>query len=197
MADDPAESRPTTREEAAGGLTAYAQQLEELRPAGQRFALRLLGDAHAAEEAVQDAFLGLLKARRPFEGRSAFRTYVFAAVRNCCCDVWRRRLSASGRMREVQPATTAFFRGLTAGGRFPGVSTQLHRKEAREIVRSALDELPERQRTCIVLHDLEGFSYREMAEMLDITVNYVGVLLYKARRRLRDLIDGEELLGGD
>ncbi len=70
-------------------LTAFALQLEELRPAAERFARRLLRHVHDAEEAVQDAFLRLLRARDQFEGRSSLRTYVFAAVRNSCID--RRR----------------------------------------------------------------------------------------------------------
>jgi len=74
------------------------------------------------------------------------------------------------------------------------VSTQMQRQEAREIVRAAIDRLPEQQRACMVLHDLEGLSYRETGEVLGLTANHVGVVLYHARTRLRELIEGGDFL---
>jgi len=141
---------PTGRSGAPEGstpdLTAYARRLEEHRDAALRFAWRLLGDVHDAEEAVQDTFMRLLQAAGDFRGESAFRTYVFSAVRNACLDRRRRRLTRSGNLREVHPATTAFFRNLAPGTRFMGVSTQVQVREAQEIIRAAIDMLPERQR---------------------------------------------------
>jgi RNA polymerase sigma-70 factor (ECF subfamily) len=185
------------RAPAGADLAAYAAQLEELRRPALEFAFRLLGDRHDAEEAVQDAFVRLLQNRDAFRGHSSFRTYVFAVVRNSCVDARRRRVTKSGQLREINPATTAFFQALPAGTRFLGVSTQIERRESQEIVRAAIDRLPERQRACMVLHDLEGLPYREVAEVLGITANYVGVLLYQARMRLRDLIEEGGFFGGD
>ena len=197
MADqDMAGAQPEPQESGAD-LTAFAFQLEELRPAAERFARRLLGHVHDAEEAVQDAFLRLLRASDQFEGRSSLRTYVFAAVRNSCIDRRRKRVTKSGRLREVNPETTAFFRRLPQGSRFAGVSTQIRRRESQEIVRAAIDSLPERQRACMILRDLEGMAYREVADVLGITANHVGVLLYKARNRLRTLIEEGDFFGAD
>lgn len=181
-ADSPAD-------EASSDLAAYARGLEEHREAALRFACRLLGDLHDAEEVVQETFMRLLKSAGDFRGDSAFRTYVFSAVRNACLDRRRRRVTASGRLREINPATTAFFRNLAPGTRFMGVSTQVQVREAQEIVRAAIDLLPDKQRDCMILHDLEGLSYRETGEVLGITANYVGVLLYHARTGLRSLIE--------
>ncbi|MHC4479599.1 MAG: RNA polymerase sigma factor [Planctomycetota bacterium] len=180
-----------------GGMPPLARRLEELRQPAMRFAFRVVGDLHEAEEAVQDAFVRLLGAAGQFRGDSSFRTYAFAAVRNCCLDRRRRRLTKSGRLREVQPQTTAFFRKLPAGSRFLGVSTQLQRRECQEIVRAAIDRLPERQRDCLILHDLEGFLYREVAEILDISTSHVGVLLYQGRIALRGLIEEGDIFDGD
>jgi RNA polymerase sigma-70 factor (ECF subfamily) len=174
---------------------SYARSLEEQREPALRFALRLTGDLHEAEEAVQDAFVGLLQSPGAFRGYSSFRTYVLAAVHNRCIDIRRRRVSKSGRLREINPTTTAFFRRLPAGSRFLGVSTQVQRRESQQIVRAAIAELPERQQACMVLHDLEGLPYREVAEVLDTTINNVGVLLYKGRRRLRELIEEGDVFG--
>jgi len=175
----------------------YAALVAAQRQPALRFALHLLGDVHDAEEAVQEAFLKLLQAPDAFRGQSSFRTYVFAAVRNSCLDGRRRRMSQSGHLREVNPATTAFFRNLPQGSRFAGVSTEIERRESQEIVRSAIERLPERLRACTVLHDLEGLSYREVGEVLGITANYVGVLLYQARARLREIIEEGGFVGGD
>jgi RNA polymerase sigma-70 factor (ECF subfamily) len=106
-------------------------------------------------------------------------------------------MTKSGHLREVNPATTAFFQSLPEGSRVSGVSTQVQRRESQEIVRAAIERLPERQRACTVLHDLEGLSYREVGEVLGITANYVGVLLYQARIRLREIIEEGGLFSGD
>jgi RNA polymerase sigma-70 factor (ECF subfamily) len=190
-------ARAGTPEHAGATPPDYARLLEAQRQPALRFAIHLLGDVHDAEEAVQEAFLKLLQAADAFRGRSSFRTYVFAAVRNCCLDGQRRRMTKSGRLREVNPATTAFFRSLPEGSRFPSVSTQIQRRESQEIVRAAIERLPERQRACMVLHDLEGLSYREAGEVLGITANHVGVLLYQARIRLREIIEEGGFFGGD
>jgi RNA polymerase sigma-70 factor (ECF subfamily) len=184
-------------DDAAPDLAVHARRLEEHRDAALRFACRLLGDIHDAEEVVQEAFMRLLRAAGSFRGESAFRTYVLSAIRNACLDRRRRRVTASGRLREVNPATTAFFRNLGPGTRFMGVSTQIQVKEAQEIVRAAIDLLPEKQKTCMILHDLEGLSYKEVAEILGITANYVGVILYHARTGLRSLIEEGDLFSAD
>ncbi len=173
----------------AGDRTALGQRLEEQRTVAVRFAQRLTGNLHDAEEVVQDAFVRLIRAAGAFEGRSSFRTYLLAAVRNCCLDRRRRRMSKSGRLREFNPATTGFFHSLEPGTRFQGVATRVQQRESQELVRAAVDMLPERQRACMVLHDLEGLPYREVAEVLDTTTSNVGVLLFKARIGLRKLID--------
>ena len=189
MGEDATGRSASDTENSTDGLDSCAQGLEEHRGAALRFARRMVGDAHEAEEAVQEAFVRLLQSPDGFRGRSSFRTYVLAAVRNCCIDSWRRRVTKSGRLREVNPATTAFFRRLPQGSRFLGVSTQIQRRESQEIIRAAIDMLPEKQRACMTLHDLEGLAYREVADVLGITTNYVGVLLYHARSGLRRLIE--------
>ncbi len=182
---------------AAGAAPDYPALLAAQRQPALRFALHMTGDVHDAEEAVQEAFLKLLQAPGAFRGQSSFRTYVLAAVRNSCLDGRRRRLTKSGHLREVSPATTAFFERLPQGSRFAGVSTQIARRESQEIVRAAVERLPERLRSCTVLHDLEGLSYREVGEVLGITANHVGVLLCQARARLREIIEEGGLAGGD
>jgi len=197
MDEQAAHSQNEDEPEPAAGASEVAAMLEEQREPALRFALRLLGNPHDAEEAVQEAFMNLLRSPEGFRGRSSFRTYVLAAVRNSCLDEWRRRVTKDGQRREVNPATTGFFRSLPEGSRFVGVSTQIERRESQEIVRAAIERLPERQRECMVLRDLEGLSYREVGEVLGITANHVGVLLYQARVRLRELIEEGGFFRGD
>jgi len=200
MVDEPGRERADAGRASApapSDASEHARLLEAQRQPAMRFALHLLGDVHDAEEAVQEAFLKLIQAPGAFRGDSSFRTYVFAAVRNSCLDERRRRLTKSGHLREVNPATTDFFQSLPGGSRFAGVSTQVARRESQEIVRAAIEQLPERQRACTVLHDLEGLSYREVGEVLGITANYVGVLLYQARIRLREIIEEGGIFSAD
>ena len=171
-------------------LTCYAEgrrdALEELfrryRLASYRVAYRLLGHEADALDAVQEGFIKALTHLGGFQGRSSFKTWLLRVVSNAALDLGRQRgrretLSIEGSSPRdgdgVQPLTP----DLTALG--------LERQDLRRLLNEALATLPEVQRRTFVLHTDGELSYREVAEVMDISIGTVMSRLYYARQKLR------------
>ena len=166
-------------------------------------ALRVLGNAEDAEDALQDGLLSAFRNLKRFEGRSQFSTWLTRIVINAA--LMRRRsakarpavsLDESPREDEL-PATERFADdGPTPEQVFAGT-------EIREMINSNLDELSPLLRTAFVLREVEGYSTGEAAKKLGVTENTLKARLWRARhqlaerlgRRLRRTYDG--MTGGD
>jgi RNA polymerase sigma-70 factor (ECF subfamily) len=144
------------------------------------YCVRMLGCEHDAADALQDTFANL--ARRGVDARDdgRLRFYVFAAARNACFDLQRRRRGDASldALRE-------------AGADVDPVETQALPEQSaldtatRDAVFGALGRMPERQRTAWALRELGDLSYDEIAEHLGINANAVAQLLHRARRALQ------------
>lgn len=160
-----------------------ARALEEIvaRHGGwaARFAERLTGNAATAEEVVQDAFLRLWQNAGRWEGRARFSTWFYRVLHNLAIDRLRARPTRFEELDEALPDTR------------PGPEPLLERERRDARVRAALDRLPERQRTALVLSHYEGLSQAEAAAVLEINEGALESLLSRARARLRDLLAGE------
>jgi RNA polymerase sigma-70 factor (ECF subfamily) len=152
-------------------------------------ALKLLGDAHEAEDVLQETFLNAFKAIDRFEGRSKLSTWLYRIAHN----------ASLMRLRKRDQMTT-FSLDQPAGNRTGGdlresrhmvdwsavPEDQLLTTEARQMMDLAIAELPETLRSAFVLRDIQGLSGAETAEVLGITVQAVKNRLHRARLRLRD-----------
>jgi RNA polymerase sigma-70 factor (ECF subfamily) len=136
------------------------------------YAGRLLRDRHGAEDVVQEAFLRLLRAD-PASVR--LPGWLYAVVRNLSLDRMRRQTWMERSDTDAVEART--------GTDDPAARASV-RDAAAAAVR-ALEALPERQREALRLRLQHGLSYREIAEVMDVTVNHVGVLLHEGLGALR------------
>jgi RNA polymerase sigma-70 factor (ECF subfamily) len=152
---------------------AVLEFFDEHHAALYRFAWRLTGSAADAEDAVQEAFLGLLRPGCAFDpAQSAIRTYLFGAVRNQCLKRLRRREDAG----EPDPPD----------GRTP--ETEALRGEVADAVAAAVGALPETQREVLILAHYEQLSLAEIAEITDLEVGAVKSRLQRARAALRETL---------
>ena len=141
------------------------------------FARFLLGDAHRAEDALQETFLSAARAARRYEPRGHFRTWLMRICRNGCLNLIQREKAranalAGSDMELVEAADDA---------------TPARRVEANENmmrVRRAIGRLPERQREAIALLAFEQMSYREIADVLGVPIGTVKTLIHRARTAL-------------
>ncbi|HUF71628.1 MAG TPA: RNA polymerase sigma factor [Gammaproteobacteria bacterium] len=132
----------------------------------------LLGDAHEAEDVTQEAFLRYWQLSSEVRGAKA---WLITVARNKCFD----RLRAGKRLVDVEPE---FFE-QQAEERDP--EWHANQAETSSRLRALIDELPEPQKSLIVLFDIQGMTGAECAEILGLNINQVKVYLHRARRRLR------------
>jgi RNA polymerase sigma-70 factor (ECF subfamily) len=151
---------------------SFDRLLIEHLSAAQRFAVRLTGDAHAAEDLLHDAIVRAVKGCETFEGRSSFTTWLFRIIVNCFRDRAR-----SKPMAELE--------GEFATARCDDASEPALADELGQVVAQRVSSLPPRQREVLVLVIYENFSVFDAAQVLGITETNVRVNLSYARERLK------------
>ena len=152
----------------AGDLDAYEVLVRRHRDRIYRIALRMLGDRQDAEDIAQDVVIQVWTALAGFTGASSFTTWLYRIVVNRCLNqLRRRRWSRPVLEGDPQPVAGA-------------EETVIARQRARAAM-DAIAALPPDQRAVIVLHQLEGLSYREVAAVVNISEDAVRGRLHRAR----------------
>ncbi|MBI4589640.1 MAG: sigma-70 family RNA polymerase sigma factor [Candidatus Rokubacteria bacterium] len=170
----------------AGDLSAFEPLVEKYRQRVWRLAFYILRDREEAWDVAQEAFVRAYQSLPTFRGQSAFYTWVFRIVVNLATDRQRQR-AARSRALGGEPVPAEEW-GRTMPDPTAGPELLAVRAEERELIRRALDSLPPNQRTIIMLSDVEGLVYREIAEALGIPMGTVMSRLHNARKRLRTLL---------
>lgn len=148
-----------------------------LRPA-RAVALSILRDMDGAEDVCQDAFVYAMERIDDCRHPDRFGAWLMQIVRNRC----RNRIRDS----KDDVTTSVDSHPLTSG--LAGPDHEAERAEIRARILAALGQIPEERATVVLLHDLEGWTHREIAERLDIPAGTVRSHLHHARIRLRDLL---------
>lgn len=167
----------------AGDLTAFEPLVEKYRQRVWRLAHNVLRDREEAWDVAQDAFIRAYQALPSFRGQSAFYTWLFRIVMNLAADRARQRAARGRAFGTERVPEEDWERVMTDQGVAPDSSAA--QTEDRERIVKALDTLSDDHRTIIMLSDLEGLSYREIAEVLDVPMGTVMSRLHNARKRLR------------
>lgn len=183
-----------------GEVAAFNALVERYQASAYALALRMLGDSEAAADVTQDAFLSAFRAITSFRG-SAFRPWLLRIVSNGCYDVFRARARA--------PVTSldALLEADQAGthGDAPGDAraftalddpswdperTALRAEQVRAI-EAALLQLPPDQRLAVILSDVQGLAYDEIAHVMQTPLGTVKSRIARARAALRVLLASE------
>ncbi len=167
---------------AAGQRDALDELFRRYRLLAFRVAHRLLGNEADALDAVQEGFVKVLTHLESFQGRSTFKTWLLRVVSNAALDLGRSRGRRESRSLDV--SETADQDWAPASG-CDDPSLGLERADLRHLLDQALSTLPESQRRTFVLHADAELSYREVAEVMDISIGTVMSRLYYARQKLR------------
>lgn len=151
-----------------------------------RFALGLLGDSDEAYDVSQEAFVRAFRGIRTFDTAHEFEPWFFRILRNVCYSALAKRKS---RPTDSLDELAEEGREPEAGDRFrPDLLAE--RDEAAERVWSGLAALDSKSREVIVLKDLQGYRYNQIAELLDIPIGTVMSRLYYARQKLKERLGG-------
>jgi len=155
-------------------------------------AYRILGDPDAAADATQDAFLSAFKALRQFRGGS-FKAWVLRIVTNACYDQLRSKKRRPADSLDDMPVEDDRLEFLRDPAEQP--DAYVERRQLSQTIQKGILRLPPEQRMVLVLSDVQGLDYQEIAEATGLSLGTVKSRLSRGRARLRDyLLQQRELL---
>jgi RNA polymerase sigma-70 factor (ECF subfamily) len=157
-----------------GSQAAFEVLVEKYQGPLTNLIYHLVLDRAEAEELAQEVFLRAYRAASRYRAEAKFSTWLYRIAVNLCLNHLKGR-----RAGQRLPLEDGF-----AASEAERPDLQLERRELARLVERALDALPERQRTAVVLHRFEGLSYREIAQAMDCSVEAVEALLGRAKASL-------------
>jgi RNA polymerase sigma-70 factor, ECF subfamily len=189
-----------------GDAAAFATLVDRHSPAMIRVAMAYVPSRAAAEEAVQETWIAVMRGIDAFEGRSSLKTWIFRILTNVAMRAGARERRSVPFSALVEgedtaepavdpdrflPADHVLFPGHWAimPTRWPTPEEGLLAGETREVIAAAIAKLPAAQRTVIALRDVEGWSSEEVCEALEISAGNQRILLHRARSRVRNAIE--------
>nr|AMP55584.1 nifR3_yhdG: putative TIM-barrel protein, nifR3 family [uncultured bacterium] len=180
------EERTLVQRARAGDTDAFALLVLAHEKTVYHLALRQLGSREDAEDAAQEVFLKAYTSLKGFRGDSKFSVWLYRITCNVCTDALRRR-------KETVSLTTETEDGVgeleLPDERFDPVALA-ERKDLREQVSAALQKLPEDFRQILLLREVGGASYEEIARTLSLDIGTVKSRIFRARKKLCALLDG-------
>ncbi|HEU4764368.1 MAG TPA: RNA polymerase sigma factor [Candidatus Eisenbacteria bacterium] len=198
MPDGASPEGPLLAKLRGGDEAAFAALVDGLNCRLQALAATFTSSSALAEDIVQETWLGVIRGLDGFEGRSSLRTWIFSIL------IRRARTLAAREARRADAGSTNGAAaeewdlgrgrvGLWEAAPEPWAldtpEQVLQGREALEIVRAALDGLPESQRQVVLLRDVEGVSPSDICNILDLTETNMRVLLHRGRARIRRALD--------
>ncbi len=148
--------------------------------------LRLAGDAAEAEDLSQEVFLKIFRGLSSFRGESSFSTYIYRVAANTAIDALRRKEAPTVSLSVENEDGEEFELALPDEGPLP--MELLESRERRQAIVKAIDALPEHHRSVILLREMDGMSYQDIAQIMGLTEGTVKSRINRARARLRQLL---------
>jgi RNA polymerase sigma-70 factor (ECF subfamily) len=152
----------------------------------------LVGNRDQAEDLAQDVFLRIYRSRKSYVPGAKFSTWLFTIANNVASNARRSRSRRKEVNLDLRPATTTGIHSIdelaqAASGLMP--TRQIDKAEMRDVVRSAISTLNERQRLAVLLSKFESMSYEDIAETMEMSPQAVKSLLSRARTNLRGVLE--------
>lgn len=162
-----------------GDTTAFGKIYTIFAPVLYQRLLRLLKDTDTVEEILQDTFLKLWEKRTQIDPEQAFTTYLYRIADHLAMDVFRRISRDKALQQELWASTISFY--LHTEETFLA-------KEQRQLISTAIEQLPPKRKQILILCKLEDKSYQEVAELMGISVSTVSNQLVKAIKEIKSYV---------
>jgi len=156
--------------------------------------LKICANPDDAAELTQETFVKVIENINRFQGRSSFYTWAFRIAVNLALNYCRKKvrlplMSLEARPDQGQEDKKQLLKDFLSDDSLPDPAAVAQNKELFEMALKALMELDDAQRTVIVLRDIEGMNYAQIARVLDIELGTVRSRLSRARSNLRDIME--------
>jgi RNA polymerase sigma-70 factor (ECF subfamily) len=179
--------RDLVRAARGGDRQAFEALVRRYSERAFRAAFRVLRDVAQSEEVMQEAFIKAYRGLRNFESRSSFYTWLYRIIVNLALDRRRSEARAPSVQWEDAVASQVEPRALQPPAADPELAS--HRREVRQIVARGIQQLPEGQREVLLLREVEGLSYEEIAESMGISKGTVMSRLHYARKKMVSFLE--------
>lgn len=181
------------RETLAGNDAAYKQLMEKYVKIAGSIAYSVVGDFHIAADIVQEAFIKVYRKLDTLKNPRTFKAYLAGAVRSSALDWIRKKTS----LRRGSPVSFTDYSEDAPDIADDGTAekmplSSIERTEEYDKLLEMINELPENYREVFVLKHIEGITYKEISEVLGISLSAVEARLYRARRMLRARLGRDE-----
>jgi RNA polymerase sigma-70 factor (ECF subfamily) len=161
-----------------GDHESYEKLVLKHRVKALSFAQRYIHNLYTAEDILQESFADIYVYRERYRDEYSFKTYLFTIIRNKCIDYIRKNRILLGYE-------------YIEGANWITPEDSFIEKEKRSIIRRIIGQLKEDYRTVIYLIEYSGFSYEEAAEIMGRNVGQIKILVFRARRKLKSMIERE------
>lgn len=162
---------------------SFPDVAQELSPVLLGYLQRYVGDRAAADDLLQETLIRIARGLPDFAGRSSLKTWAFSIATHVAADYFRkpeRRLHILEVDEATQPPENE-----------PTIDERLVVDEMNACVRQVIDSLPEDYRAALVLHDLEGLTGQQVAEVCDCSLATAKIRIHRGRQRLREALQRE------
>lgn len=163
---------------AQGNENAFEQLVKKYQHSVFNIVYRSIGNYDDVEDIAQEVFIKVWRHAESFKGKSKFSTWLYRIVVNQCLNYRRKhkqRLVSLDEMSEKEKIPESLI-----------IEVDHEQRRKAEIVRNALNELPKRQRIALVLSRYERRTYKEIAEMMKVSVSSVESLIFRAKASLKE-----------
>ena len=168
---------------ARGDECAFEALIRPYADVTYRLCLRMMGNEEDAADMAQEAMVRAWRSLSSYKGQSRFSTWLYRVTSNVCLDELRRR--KNGPSESIQEMMESGFEPVD-----PQETPEkaLDRRELRQELQRAIARLSEEQRAALVLRDVQGLPYEEIAQILDLNLNTVKSRISRARAALRQML---------
>ena len=159
---------------------SFEEVTEQLSEPLQRYLGRFAGDLQSAEDLLQETLIRISRGLPGFEGRSSLKTWAFSVATRTAIDHLRKS-KAGSLIVEIKDAENL-------SDPIEQIEERLVIDEMNSCIRQEIDSLPGDYRAAIILHDLEGLTAAETAEIMDCTLATAKIRIHRARTRLKKIL---------
>ena len=168
-------------------MVSFQNDILPLKNELYRLALRITLNAADAEDVVQDTMLKVWKRRNDWEQIESIEAFCLTICRNLALDRLRHK--------DYQSQTLDMAADPVDASHTANPEQMAVQRDRVQLVRQLINRLPERQRSCMQLRDIEGKSYRDIATILGITEQQVKVTIFRARQAVKTAFQEQEDFG--
>ncbi len=169
-----------------GDEESFVLLIEGCKTKAYNTALHYLRNEEDAGDVLQESLIKIFLNLHKFKGKSRFDTWVYRIVVNTCNDFLRKKSRMITESLDCNTKNGASV--IQVSGNDPSPSEILEKNETSEMILNCLYRMPKDQRLVIILRDIQGFSYKEIGQILGCTIGTVKSRINRARSRLKEYI---------